>query len=48
MCSKVNRKSQNLSPLLKIRECPKILNNKVSDKMSYANSADPDQTEGAV
>ena len=30
--------------------CPKILNTKVSDKMTYANSADPDQTapEGAV
>ena len=29
---------------------PKILNNKVSDKMTYTNSADPDQTapEGAV
>ena len=27
---------------------PKILNTKVSDKMAYANSADPDQTEGAV
>ena len=31
-------------------KCPKISNTKVSDKMSYANSADPDQTapEGAV
>ena len=31
-------------------KCPKILNTKVSDKMPYANSADPDQTapEGAV
>ena len=30
--------------------CPKISNTKVSDKMTYANSADPDQTapEGAV
>ena len=29
---------------------PKILNTTVSDKMAYANSADPDQTtpEGAV
>ena len=29
---------------------PKILYTKVSDKMTYANSADPDQTapEGAV
>ena len=29
---------------------PKISNNKASDKMAYANSADPDQTapEGAV
>ena len=25
-------------------KCPKILNTKVSDKMAYANSADPDQT----
>ena len=31
-------------------KCPKISNAKVSDKMTYANSADPDQTapEGAV
>ena len=31
-------------------KCPKISNTKVSDKMPYANSADPDQTapEGAV
>ena len=31
-------------------KCPKILNSKVSDKMTCVNSADPDQTapEGAV
>ena len=31
-------------------KCPKISYIKVSDKMAYANSADPDQTapEGAV
>ena len=31
-------------------KCPKILNTKVSDKMTYANSADLDQTipEGAA
>ena len=31
-------------------KCPKISNTKVSDKMAYANSTDPDQTapEGAV
>ena len=31
-------------------KCPKISNTKVSDKMTYANNADPDQTapEGAV
>ena len=30
-------------------KCPKISYTKVSDKMTYANSADPDQTpEGAV
>ena len=31
-------------------KCPKNSNTKVSDKMTYANSADPDQTapEGAV
>ena len=31
-------------------KCPKISYTKVSDKMAYANSADPDQTapEGAV
>ena len=26
-------------------KCPKISYTKVSDKMAYANSADPDQTE---
>ena len=25
-------------------KCPQILNTKMSDKMSYANSEDPDQT----
>ena len=31
-------------------KCPKISNTKVSDKMTYANSADPDQAapSGAV
>ena len=31
-------------------KCPKNLNTKASDKMTYANSVDPDQTahEGAV
>ena len=31
-------------------KCPKIWNTKVFDKMTYTNSADPDQTapEGAV
>ena len=31
-------------------KCPKILNTKVSDKMAYANSVDPDQPapEGAI
>ena len=31
-------------------KCLKILNTKVSDKMTYANSVDPDQTapKGAV
>ena len=31
-------------------KCPKISNTKVSNKMTYENSADPDQTapEGAV
>ena len=31
-------------------KCPKYLNTKISKKMAYANSADPDQTapEGAV
>ena len=28
-------------------KCPKILNTKVSDKMTVANSADPDQTASA-
>ena len=43
-------------PILKVNmvymysKCPKISNTKVSDKMTYANSADPDQTapKGAV
>ena len=26
-------------------KCPKISYNKVADKMAYANSADPDQTD---
>ena len=32
------------------RKCPKNSNTKASDKMTYANSVDPDQTapEGAV
>ena len=29
-------------------KCPKILYTKVSDKIAYANSADPNQTAGAV
>ena len=29
-------------------KCPKISKTKVSDKMTNANSADPDETEGAV
>ena len=31
-------------------KCPKIVHNKVSDKMAYANNEDPDQTatEGAA
>ena len=28
----------------KYSKCPKISNTKVSEKMTYANSADPDQT----
>ena len=36
--------------LKKYDKCPEISYTKVSDKMAYANSADPDQTapEGAV
>ena len=36
--------------MTKYGKCPKISYNKVSDKMAYANSVDPDQTapEGAV
>ena len=26
-------------------KCPKVMNTKVSDKMAYANSIDPDQKE---
>ena len=29
---------------MKYGKCPKNSNTKVSDKMTYANSADPDQT----
>ena len=29
-------------------KCPKISHTKVSDKMAYAKTVDPDQTEGAV
>ena len=29
-------------------KCPKISNTKASDKMAYANSADPDQTAPEV
>ena len=34
----------------KSRKCPKNSNTKASDKMTYANSVDPDQTapKGAV
>ena len=40
----------NLNPQSTYGKCPKNSNTKVSDKMTYANSADPDQTapEGAV
>ena len=34
--------------LIPYGKCPKNSNTKVSDKMTYANSADPDQTKGAV
>ena len=34
----------SLKPMCIYGKCPKILNTKVSDKMTYANSADPDQT----
>ena len=39
-----------VSKYLGYSKCPKIPYTKVSDKMAYANSADPDQTapEGAV
>ena len=33
-----------LNQAFKYGKCPKISNTKVSDKMTYANSADPDQT----
>ena len=41
---------KHLSGIYKYGKCSKISNTKVSDKMPYANSADPDQTapEGAV
>ena len=37
-------------PFYQYGKCPKILNTKLSDKMTYANNADPDQTapEGIV
>ena len=40
----------NYTGILYYGKCPKNSNTKVSDKMTYANSVDPDQTapEGAV
>ena len=37
-----------MSEYLEYGKCLKISYTKVSDKMAYANSANPDQTEGAV
>ena len=39
-----------MSIVIRYGKCPKILYTKESDKLSYANSADPDQTapDGAV
>ena len=40
-------KLQKLRPIIAEKQygkCPKILNAKVSDKMIYANCADPDET----
>ena len=41
---------RNREQIYEYGKCPKILKTKVSDKISYANSADPDQNapEGAV
>ena len=43
-------KEEYLVMILRYGKCSKILNTKVSEKMPYANSVDPDQTapEGAV
>ena len=40
--------TKRLSAFRLYDKCPKILYTKGSDKMAYANSADPEQTEGAV
>ena len=45
------RRTENFS-MISLRgtglgKCPKILTTNVSDKMAYANSADPDQTAPA-
>ena len=55
LATSCNRLYANILTLAKSKivdygKCPKNSNTKVSDKMTYANSADPDQTapEGAV
>ena len=52
MFSSKNKKNNvyPYAPQFYYGKCPKNSNTKVSDKMTYANSADPDQTapEGAV
>ena len=48
--SRKSKKNHLLNLPIAYGKCPKNSNTKVSDKMIYANSADPDQTapEGAV
>ena len=48
MCSylgHLNLHSYNSPSMYKYGKCPKILYSKVSDKMAYANSADPNPAD---
>ena len=46
--TETDRPKQTVFTQIRYGKCPKILYTKVADKVSYANSLDSDQTEGAV